>query len=228
MSYFVTGTDTGVGKTLVGCALLRCFAKRGKRVAGFKPIAAGCDAYGHNGDALRLREASTTELSYEQVNPYCFREGIAPNIAAMRDHVTIDCSFIAKFYRDLASKADVVIAEGAGGLLVPLNSHQDGADLVAELGLPLILVVGMRLGCLNHALLTLGAISSRTLTLAGWVANILDGQMPALQENIEALRHRIPAPMLGVIPHMKTPDIHVAAEAIDVNLLDDRRSFVTQ
>jgi dethiobiotin synthetase len=175
MNYFITGTDTGVGKTLVSCALLHGYAAQGKRVAGFKPVAAGVDADGMNDDAKALRAASNVTLSYEQVNPYCLREAIAPHIAAQRAGVTIDIAVIAKFYKQLAEKAEVVIVEGAGGLLVPLNAQQDSADLALQLALPVILVVGMRLGCLNHALLTVEAIAARGLTLSGWVANVLDG-----------------------------------------------------
>jgi dethiobiotin synthetase len=253
MNYFVTGTDTGVGKTLVSCALLHGFAARGMRVAGFKPVAAGVDADGHNDDAKALLAASTLPLRYEQVNPYCLRDAIAPHIAAQRAGVAIDISVIAKSYRELAERAEVVIVEGAGGLLVPLNAQRDCADLAKELALPVILVVGMRLGCLNHALLTVGAIAARGLTLSGWVANVLDGDgttrrceasgagvpsrrllpqtagyasnvskaaMPALQENIEALRERIVSPLLGVVPYMAKPDARAASGQLHLERLE--------
>jgi dethiobiotin synthetase len=174
MSYFITGTDTGVGKTLVSCALLQSFAAQGKRVAGFKPVAAGCDEDGHNEDAVRLHAASAVPLGYEQVNPYCLREAIAPHIAAKNECVRIELPRILVAYRELAGQADEVIVEGAGGFMVPLNDTQTTADLAKLLGIPIILVVSMRLGCLNHALLTAEAIASRGLTLAGWVANILN------------------------------------------------------
>jgi dethiobiotin synthetase len=220
MNYFVTGTDTGVGKTLVSCALLHGFAARGMRVAGMKPVAAGVDADGHNDDAKALLAASTLPLRYEQVNPYCLRDAIAPHIAAQRAGVAIDISVIAKSYRELAEKAEVVIVEGAGGLLVPLDAQRDCADLAKELALPVILVVGMRLGCLNHALLTVEAIAARGLTLSGWVANVLDGTMPALQENIEALRERIASPLLGAVPYMTEPDARVAAGQLHLDCLE--------
>jgi dethiobiotin synthetase len=220
MNYFVTGTDTGVGKTLVSCALLHGFAARGMRVAGMKPVAAGVDADGHNDDAKALLAASTLPLRYEQVNPYCLRDAIAPHIAAQRAGVAIDISVIAKSYRELAEKAEVVIVEGAGGLLVPLDAQRDCADLAKELALPVILVVGMRLGCLNHALLTVEAIAARGLTLSGWVANVLDGTMPALQENIEALRERIASPLLGAVPYMTEPDARVAAGQLHLERLE--------
>jgi len=220
MSYFITGSDTGVGKTLVSCALLYAIAARGKRVAGFKPVAAGCDENGHNDDAQALRVASGMPLAYGQVNPYCFRHAIAPHIAARHSGVRIELPRILISYRELAGQADEVIVEGAGGLLVPLNDRQNGADLAKELDLPVIVVVGMRLGCLNHALLTMRAIADYRLECAGWVANVLDADMDALQENIEALRERITAPLLGVVPYLAEPDAKTVAQHLDINLLE--------
>lgn len=219
MSYFITGTDTGVGKTLVGCALLRAFAGKGLRVAGFKPVAAGCDADGRNDDARALQAASSVPLNYELVNPYCFAQAIAPHIAASFSGERIEFSGILAAYRELAAQADEVIVEGAGGFLVPLNDRQGGAELARELNLPVILVVGMRLGCLNHALLTVEAIAARGLVLAGWVANVLDAQMPALQDNVAALRERITAPLLGAVPRLAEPDACIAAQQMDLSLL---------
>jgi len=219
MNYFVTGTDTGVGKTLVSCALLHGFAAQGRRVAGFKPVAAGVDADGMNDDAKALLAAGTIQLRYEQVNPYCLREAIAPHIAAARENVRIELPRIVAAYRELAAQADVVIVEGAGGFRVPLNETQDSADLARELGLPVILVAGMRLGCLNHALLTVEAITARGLKLAGWVANVLNGNMPVLQDNVTALKERLAAPLLGVVPYMAQPDVRVAAAQIDFGRL---------
>ncbi len=220
MSYFITGTDTGVGKTLISCALLQGFAAQGQRVAGLKPIAAGCDEHDHNEDALALRAASTMQLTYGQVNPYCFPHAIAPHLAARHAGVRIEFSRILTSYRELAGQADAVIVEGVGGFLVPLNEKQSSANLVQALDLPMIVVVGMRLGCLNHALLTVRAISDYQLECAGWVANILDAGMPALQENIAALRERIAAPLLGIVPHMAVPDAQQAASHLDLNLLE--------
>jgi len=220
MSYFVTGTDTGVGKTLISCALLHAFAAQGKRVAGFKPVAAGCDDDDHNEDAKRLRAASSIQATYGQINPYCFPHAIAPHLAARHAGARIDFSRILASYHELAGQTDEVIVEGAGGFCVPLNEKQDSADLARQLDLPVIVVVGMRLGCINHALLTLRAISDYQLECAGWVANVLDGDMPALQENIVALRERIAAPLLGVIPHMAEPDAEAAARYLDYGLLD--------
>lgn len=227
MSYFVTGTDTGVGKTLVSCALLHAFAAQGRQVAGFKPVAAGCDENDHNDDALALRAASSMPLTYGQVNPYCFAPAIAPHLAARHSGVRIELSRILNSYGELAGQADEVIVEGAGGFLVPLNEKQDSADLAQQLALPVILVVGMRLGCLNHALLTVRAIAGCGLKCAGWVANAMAGGVPALQENIDTLRDRIDAPLLGVVPYMAAPDARAVAGLLDVVTLigseqDDR------
>lgn len=220
MSYFITGTDTGVGKTLVSCALLHAFAARGKHVAGFKPVAAGVDADGMNDDAKALLAASNIPLSYELANPYCLREAIAPHIAARNEGMTIELPRIVLALRELAAQADVVIIEGAGGFLVPLNDKQSVGDLAQALGLPVILVVGMRLGCLNHALLTLRTIAGCRLECAGWVANELQADMPALEQNIEALRERIEAPLLGRVPFMSEPDAKLAAHCLDLNVLE--------
>jgi dethiobiotin synthetase len=220
--FFVTGTDTGVGKTLVSCALLHAFAAQGKRVSGFKPVAAGCDDGGHNDDAVALRAASTMQLTYGQVNPYSFHRAIAPHLAARHAGVSIQFKRILTSYRELAGQSDEVIVEGAGGFLVPLNDDQTGADLAQELNLPVILVVGMRLGCLNHALLTLRAIADYQLECAGWIANVLDADMPALQENIEALRERIAVPLLGTIPYQMQPDVRTTAANLHLELLENK------
>ena len=220
MNYFVTGTDTGVGKTLISCALLHSFSAQGLRVAGMKPVAAGCDEDEHNEDAKKLRAASNIMASYGQINPYCFLHPIAPHIAARNAGVRIDLSRILTSYHELASQADVVIVEGVGGFMVPLNEQQDSADLVRQLELPVILVVGMRLGCLNHALLTAGAIEACGLKLAGWVANVLDADMAALRDNIAALEQRLTAPLLGVVEYQAQPDAHATATQLNIEPLN--------
>jgi len=192
-------------------------------VVGMKPVAAGCDDDGQNEDVLQLRSAGNVAVGYGQINPYCFVPAIAPHLAAQRAGVIVHFSRIAASYHELAAQAEVVIVEGAGGLLVPLNEQQDSADLMLELGLPVILVAGMRLGCLNHALLTVEAIAARGLALAGWVANVLDAEMPALQENIDTLRQRISAPLLGVVPFMTQPDARAAAGQLDLGRLYNNR-----
>ncbi len=199
-AYFITGTDTGVGKTLVACALLHKFALAGQRVVGMKPVAAGVDAGGHNDDVVLLRAASNVVAAPELTNPYLLRQPISPHLAARHDGVQINIVHVAHCLAQLRAQADVVIVEGAGGFRVPLNDTQDGGDLAQGLALPVIMVVGLRLGCLNHALLTQEAITARGLRLAGWVANQIDPGMSAVTENIATLRLRLTAPLLGFLP----------------------------
>ncbi|MBI5919587.1 MAG: dethiobiotin synthase [Nitrosomonadales bacterium] len=216
MSYFVTGTDTDVGKTLIACALLHAFAAKGRRVIGMKPVAAGLDDDGRNDDVVALRAASNISATPGQINPYSFYPAAAPHLAAKHVGVRIELARITTSYHELAGQADVVIVEGAGGFRVPLNDTQDSADLALELGLPVILVVGMRLGCLNHALLTAEAINARGLKLAGWVANCVTPDMPFLNENVEALQQRIDAPLLGRVSHQTLLDARLAALELDL------------
>jgi dethiobiotin synthetase len=221
MNYFVTGTDTGVGKTLTSCALLHAFAAQGKRVAGMKPVAAGCDEDGLNEDVKKLRAATNIMATLGQINPYSFIHPVAPHIAAHHAGVRINFDRILESYNELASQSELVIVEGAGGFQVPLNDTQDSADLAVALGLPVIVVVGMRLGCLNHALLTVRAINDCGLKCAGWVANVLDAGMSALDENILALQQRIDAPLLGKMPHQAMPDAREMSKLLNLSLLDE-------
>jgi len=204
--FFITGTDTGIGKTTVSCQLLHAFAARGKTVVGMKPIAAGCEN-GQWEDVEQLLAASNVNISRKQLNPYALHPPLAPHIAAEQAGIEIDLQVIQQAYQVLSNHAEVVIVEGAGGFLVPLNAQQDGADLAQELGLPVILVVGMRLGCLSHALLTVEAVQATGLSLAGWVANCIDPQMLAMEENISALAQRIDCPLLGVVPFVKKSNV---------------------
>jgi dethiobiotin synthetase len=221
MNYFVTGTDTGVGKTLISCALLHGFAAQGRRVVGMKPVAAGCADGGQHEDVRQLRAAANVLASGGQINPYCFMQAVAPLLAARFVGVSINFARIVESFSELNAQADVVIVEGVGGFRVPLNDEQDSADMAEQLGLPFILVVGMRLGCLNHALLTAEAIAARGLTLAGWVANVLDENMAMLDENIAALEQRIGAPLLGVVPcQAHQPDAREVASLLDLALLE--------
>src|SRR3989338_10394823 len=206
MSYFITGTDTGEGKTLVSCALLYGFSAQGKSVVGMKPVAAGYGDDDQNEDVTRLRAASNVLTTKGQINPYSFVQAVAPHLAAQFVGINISFERILESFEELNAQADIVIVEGAGGFRVPLNDSQDSADLAAQLGLPVILVVGMRLGCLNHALLTVEAIAARGLTLAGWGADVLGADMVMLDGNIAALQQRINAPLLGVVPHQQRPD----------------------
>ena len=214
--YFVTGTDTGVGKTLIACALLRAFARTGKSVAGMKPVAAGREG-GRFADVEALAHASTVSARPQIVNPYAFEPAIAPHIAAELAGLEIGLDPIARAYEELSRLAEVVVVEGVGGFLVPLNASQTGADLATRLGLPIVLVVGMRLGCLNHALLTQQAIAARSLRLAGWIANSIDPQMARFDGNLQALRERIAAPLMGVIPYRPMSD----AASIELRLPHD-------
>ena len=198
--YFVTGTDTGVGKTTVAVALIQAFRQRGLRVAAMKPVAAGCEWVNgqfQNDDVMALSAAANVIADPRLVNPYAFAPAIAPHIAAEQTGVAIDLDRIMSAYAALACVADVVVVEGVGGFRVPLGEHLDTADLAQALDLPVVLVVDMRLGCLNHALLTSEAIAHRGLTWAGWVANVFDTSLPALAENVAALELLLPAPCLG-------------------------------
>ena len=199
--YFLTGTDTGVGKTLIASALLHAAAAQGLRALGMKPVAAG-DA----GDVDALIAAGNVAAPRDCVNPYLLREPLSPHIAARRDGVAIDLEHIARCFEELRGRADFLVVEGAGGFRVPLSDAHDGGDLAVRLGLPLILVVGLRLGCLNHALLTAEAVRARGLRLAGWVANQVDARMACVEENVDTLRARIDAPLLGFVPHQAAPD----------------------
>ncbi|MCU0812170.1 MAG: dethiobiotin synthase [Thiobacillaceae bacterium] len=201
---FVTGTDTGVGKTRVSVELVQALRAQGLRVAAMKPVAAGTDQRGGvmiNEDVAALTAAANVDADPRWVNPYLFHPPIAPHIAAAQTGVVIDLQVIVDAYSGLAELADVVVVEGVGGFRVPLNATQDTADLALALGLPLLLVVGLRLGCLNHALLTAEAIAQRKLPWAGWVGNHIDPAMDAQAENVLALRHLLPKPCLGVQPY---------------------------
>lgn len=207
---FVTGTDTGVGKTLAACGLLHALRDHHARVIGMKPVAAGdrvfIDGRWANEDALALRAASTVTVPPELDNPVLLPDPLSPHLAAARVGMRIEVSELARSYRALAQRADAVVVEGAGGFHVPLNEADTGADLAQALGLPVVLVVGLRLGCLNHALLTAEAIHSRGLVLAGWIANHIDPAMLAPVDNVGYLRNRLDAPLLAVIPHAARPD----------------------
>ena len=201
-AYFLTGTDTEIGKTFTACALLHAARAAGFAAAGLKPVAAGVDANGHNEDVDSLVAASSVALPSAMVNPYGFRAAVAPHIAAAEEGRAIDFAIIADAIAAARRQADFVVVEGVGGFRVPLGVDRDSADLAVALGLPVILVVGLRLGCINHALLSAEAIAARGLTLAGWVANTVDRDMARREENIAALGERLAAPLLGVLPRL--------------------------
>lgn len=220
---FIAGTDTGVGKTLIACALLRGWAGLGMRVTGMKPVAAGAQrrrGVWRNEDVVQLRTAGNVDLPQQWVNPYCFAPPVAPHVAAREAGTVISMAVIRRNYARLAARADVVVVEGAGGLLVPLGRRTLAADIPARLGLPVVLVVGMRLGCLNHALLTAEALWSRGLVFAGWVANEIDPGMARRAENLDALRVRLEAPLLGLVRHCRNPRPERVARALDIKRLN--------
>ncbi|RYF69511.1 MAG: dethiobiotin synthase [Comamonadaceae bacterium] len=219
---FVTGTDTGVGKTLVSTGLLHALAPHHRRVVGMKPVAAGVVPWGEDWaseDAIALRSASTLAVPPELDNPVLLLDALSPHIAAERAGMRIDIAAIVRSYQALAANADAVVVEGAGGFHVPLTDTQTGADLAQALALPVVLVVGLRLGCLNHALLTAEAIRARGLTLAGWVANRVDPEMEAADENIAYLRARLGAPLLADVPYQEFPEARSLAFELPVSWL---------
>jgi dethiobiotin synthetase len=220
--FFVTGTDTGVGKTLVACALLHAFAARGLRVIGMKPVAAGAQFRSGvwiNDDVEQLTAASNVSAPRETINPYCFEPAIAPHIAASLQKNAIKNIHLKESCQRLSALADRVIVEGAGGFCVPFNEAETSADLARELVLPIVLVVGMRLGCLNHALLTAEAVRARGLTLAGWIANHIDPEMAYADANVAALQARLAAPLIARIVFTVSPDARVLAPLFDLDPL---------
>lgn len=224
VAYFVTGTDTEIGKTLACSTLLYALGQAGLRAAGMKPIAAGAelrDGVWRNEDVDRLAEAANITLPRELTTPYLLRDATAPHIAALQENITIDIDHILDCYAKISAQADAVVVEGVGGFRVPLSDNTDTADLAQQLGLPVILVVGLRLGCLNHALLTAEAIQARGLRLAGWVANVVDLGMRYDMENIEALTARLPAPLLGCVPRLPAALPAVAATYLDFSSLPE-------
>lgn len=213
--FFVTGTDTDVGKTLVATALIRQLVAQGQRVAAMKPIAAGAVQTEEgllNDDVAQLRDASNVAAPLALINPYVFAAPVAPHLAAAQQRLEMDVAHIEQAYQTLCEHAQWIVVEGAGGFCVPLNSRVTTAELAQRLALPLVLVVGMRLGCLNHALLTIAKIEAMGLNIIGWVANSLAKPMPLLEENIETLKAKIPAPLWGIVPPLRSEDLLEADE----------------
>jgi dethiobiotin synthetase len=221
VGFFVTGTDTEVGKTLVSGALLLLLQKKYSQVIGYKPVVAGIsliDGKPQNEDLVTLALASTHEAAKNISNicPYILETPSAPHLVATKNGIALNYDKMLDGYQALAKQADAVLVEGVGGFKVPFHQNKDSADFAKDIGLPVILVVGMRLGCINHALLTVEAVLGRGLTLAGWVANTI-GPMNLLDENIQSLQQLIKAPLLGTIPHLnqelsKTPHTKLALE----------------
>lgn len=216
---FVTGTDTDCGKTFVAEGLLRQLQSAGIVAAGFKPVAAGAewrDGILQNDDALTLLAASGIALRYDEVNPYCFQPPIAPHLAAAQVKVAINNTRILSAAQALARRCEFVVVEGAGGWRVPLGKDSDMGSLARLLGYPVLLVVGMRLGCLNHALLTEQAVLDSGLALAGWIATQVDPSMPLLEENLSTLRERMHSPCRGFLPHHIAAPLDIDSYPIDV------------
>ena len=223
LSVFVTGTDTEIGKTYASCALLHGFARAGLRAAAMKPVAAGAfehDGAWHNEDADALDAAANTPLPPELRTPFLLKAPAAPHIVAATEGVSLDIEHIVACHRKAMQRADVVVVEGVGGFRVPLTDTRDTADLALALGLPVVLVVGIRLGCINHALLTAQTIAQRGLPLVGWIANIVDPDMRFIDANIDTLRtwlmreHRVP--LIGTLPWLMPAAPGRAADRLDI------------
>ena len=219
---FVTGTDTGIGKTTASCALLAALRARSLRARGMKPVASGCIATPaglRNEDAEALIATSDPAPAYADCNPFAFAEPIAPHIAARASGIEIRLDPIRAAYARLASGVDRVVVEGVGGWMVPLSETLMQADLVRALDMPVILVVGLRLGCINHALLSVRAIRDDGCILAGWIANRIDPKMACADANLATLRERIAAPLLGVLDHAPGCAPEYAADLLDTSAL---------
>lgn len=220
---FVTGTDTGVGKTLAACALLHALAARGLRAIAMKPIAAGAADHGGelvNEDTVALLAASGLDASWaDTVTPILLREAMAPHIAARREGKAISLDRVVAARERLDAEADFLVVEGVGGFRVPLDDHIDTVELARLFGLPVVLVVGVRLGCLNHALLTAQAIEAAGLAFGGWIANGIDPHMAVADENVATLESRLRAPLIGRLPHSRAPDARRLAALLDVGRL---------
>jgi len=215
LSCFITGTDTEIGKTLVASAIVHKQAQIGYKVVGMKPVAAGAtlvENAWHNDDVDALMDASSVKLDQEMVCPYLFSTPVAPHIASHEEGRPIDPKNIINRFNDIQLLCDAVVVEGVGGFRVPLTQDFDTADLAVELALPVILVVGLRLGCINHALLSIESIETRGLNLIGWVANSISNTMDKSEDNLKALQERIHAPFLAHIPYLNSPTFVNAAE----------------
>jgi dethiobiotin synthetase len=222
-SFFLTGTDTDAGKTVVAAGLLSAANARELRTMGLKPISAGCietDDGLRNDDALMLQQTASVHLPYEQVNPFAFKPAIAPHIAAMQENRTLAADRVSAMCRGaLMQPADFVIIEGAGGWRVPLSHRETFASVAKHLNLPVIMVVGMKLGCINHALLTAESIARDGLKLAGWVANRIDPEMNCYDENTATIEMMLRAPLLGEVPFLREPTPENVAKYLDLDTI---------
>lgn len=217
---FITGTDTGIGKTYVSCLLIDELIRHGHKVVGMKPIASGAERVKgvlQNEDAMQLIQHANVDSPYKLVNPYCFEPAIAPHIAAEAMQQQIQLAVLAKVYAELSTYADYVIVEGVGGWLVPINKLETVADIPGKLNIPVIMVVGMKLGCINHALLTAEAIRISGNNLIGWIANNIDTEMTAYQENLETLKNKLKCPLVACVPYSDQRQ-HDPNQPININL----------
>jgi len=217
--WFVTGTDTGVGKTLVAAALIKKLVNKREQVVGMKPVASGCHTTGsglRSSDAEILIAAANVNTDYRDVNPYAFEPAISPHLAAQEAGIKIELENVFKHFELLKQQSETVVVEGVAGWMAPLGHVITNEHLAKALELPVILVVGLRLGCINHALLTARAIEAAGVTLAGWVANTIDPDMERIEENVTTLRQRIPAPMLGLVPHLNQNNLRTLLNYIAV------------
>jgi len=206
---YITGTDTGIGKTLSSCALLHALRGHGLRAVGMKPVASGCeriDGEWRNADALALQGAGEPGIAYADINPFALEQPLAPELAARDAGAEVTLPPIVDAHARLAARCDALVVEGVGGWAAPLSAPLMQADLVRALRLPVLLVVGLRLGCLNHALLSARAIVADGVPLAGWIASHVDPAMARVEDNLAMLRERLPAPCWGVLPHAQHPD----------------------
>ena len=223
---YVTGTDTGIGKTLASCALLHALRGHGLRAVGMKPVASGCelvDGEWKNADALALQAAGEAGIAYADINPFALEHPLAPELAAREAGVEVALEPILAAHARLAQQADALIVEGVGGWAAPLSATLMQADLVRALQLPVLLVIGLRLGCLNHALLSARAIAADGLHLAGWIASHVDPAMERVEDNLAMLRKRMPAMCWGVLPHAQHPDPACLASRLRIPALADQR-----
>jgi dethiobiotin synthetase len=220
--YFITGTDTEIGKTLTTLALMQSLKKAGRQVGGMKPVASGCVRTRsglRNDDAMRIKSMADIEVPYDLVNPYAFEAAVAPHVIAEQEGINIDLSRIKSCYNKLSESVDIVVVEGVGGWRVPLGQEQAVPDMVRALALPVVMVVGMKTGCINHAVLTAEAIKHDGMQLLAWVANQVDPEYSTLLPTMDYLNTKLKIPMLGHIPFMAEPDLDEITACIDLKQL---------
>jgi len=218
--FFITGTDTDCGKTIITCALLHKLQSAGVKVNVMKPVAAGVSDYPQgalNDDVVQLMQQTAIVSEYDQVNPYLFKPAIAPHIAAQQQQIVIDPAVILQAYAQLQERADITLVEGAGGWLVPLTAKLDVSDIPCFLNLPVVLVVGLKLGCINHARLTLASIQSKGCIVSGWIGTQVDADMACLDENVKTLKEYLNVPCMGIVPFMEEPKVSAVSSYLYID-----------